>query len=59
MAAMFKAQTENWEETQEKMSQLVSPLADFISVVVLVLISTIISCITLFLDSEQRNAGIH
>lgn len=29
MAAMFKAQTENWEETQEKMSQLVSPLREF------------------------------
>ncbi|KAJ6619828.1 DWNN domain-containing protein [Mycena sp. CBHHK59/15] len=27
MAAMFQAQTANWEETQEKMSQLVSPLA--------------------------------
>lgn len=26
MAAMFQAQTANWEETQEKMSQLVSPL---------------------------------
>lgn len=25
MAAMFQAQTANWEETQEKMSQLVSP----------------------------------
>ena len=24
MAAMFQAQTANWEETQEKMSQLVS-----------------------------------
>ena len=59
MAAMFKAQTENWEETQEKMSQLVSPPVNFICVVVLVLMSTILSCITLFLDSEQRNAGIH
>ena len=27
MAAMFQAQSANWEETQEKMSQLVSPLA--------------------------------
>jgi protein MPE1 len=26
MAAMFQAQSANWEETQEKMSQLVSPL---------------------------------
>lgn len=26
MAAMFQAQTQNWEETQEKMSQLVDPL---------------------------------
>jgi protein MPE1 len=25
MAAMFQAQTANWEETQEKMSQLVLP----------------------------------
>ena len=25
VAAMFKAQTDVWEETQEKMSQLVSP----------------------------------
>lgn len=29
MAAMFQAQTQNWEETQEKMSQLVLPLAGF------------------------------
>ena len=29
MAAMFQAQTANWEETQEKMSQLVLPLAGF------------------------------
>lgn len=29
MAAMFQAQTANWEETQEKMSQLVSPLIGF------------------------------
>lgn len=29
MAAMFQAQTANWEETQEKMSQLVSPHAGF------------------------------
>lgn len=29
MAAMFQAQTQNWEETQEKMSQLVSPFAAF------------------------------
>lgn len=28
MAAMFQMQTANWEETQEKMSQLVSRLAD-------------------------------
>ncbi len=27
MAAMFQAQSANWEETQEKMSQWVSPLA--------------------------------
>ena len=27
MAAMFQAQSANWEETQEKMLQLVSPLA--------------------------------
>ena len=27
MAAMFQAQSANWEETQEKMSQLVSPFA--------------------------------
>lgn len=26
MAAMFQAQSANWEETQEKMSQLVSPI---------------------------------
>jgi hypothetical protein len=30
MAAMFKAQTANWEETQEKMTQLVSRLCGFI-----------------------------
>ncbi|KAF9563120.1 DWNN-domain-containing protein [Agrocybe pediades] len=29
MAAMFQAQTQNWEETQEKMSQLVSPSVAF------------------------------
>lgn len=29
MAAMFQAQTANWEETQEKMSQLVLSLAGF------------------------------
>lgn len=29
MAAMFQAQTANWEETQEKMSQSVSPLGGF------------------------------
>lgn len=29
MAAMFQAQSANWEETQEKMSQLVSPLGVF------------------------------
>lgn len=29
MAAMFQAQTANWEETQEKMSQLVLPLVGF------------------------------
>lgn len=29
MAAMFQMQSANWEETQEKMSQLVSRLADF------------------------------
>jgi protein MPE1 len=29
MAAMFQAQTANWEETQEKMSQLVSRLCAF------------------------------
>lgn len=31
MAAMFQAQTQNWEETQEKMSQLVSPFSAFYS----------------------------
>lgn len=30
MAAMFQAQTQNWEETQEKMSQLVSRLSGFL-----------------------------
>lgn len=30
MAAMFQAQTANWEETQEKMSQLVSRFSAFI-----------------------------
>ncbi|KAF5383655.1 hypothetical protein D9615_003664 [Tricholomella constricta] len=30
VAAMFQAQTANWEETQEKMSQLVSPYAGFL-----------------------------
>lgn len=30
MAAMFQQQTANWEETQEKMSQLVSRLAIFV-----------------------------
>jgi len=29
MAAMFQAQSQNWEETQEKMSQLVLPIAGF------------------------------
>jgi hypothetical protein len=29
MSAMFQAQTQNWEETQEKMSQLVLPIAGF------------------------------
>src|SRR5258708_3216506 len=30
MAAMFQAQTQNWEEAQEKMSQLVSTLCGFL-----------------------------
>ena len=30
MAAMFQMQSANWEETQEKMSQLVSRFADFL-----------------------------
>lgn len=34
MAAMFQAQTQNWEETQEKMSQLVSTLCGFILCIV-------------------------
>ncbi|KAH9840254.1 DWNN domain-containing protein [Rhodofomes roseus] len=34
MAAMFQAQTQNWEETQEKMSQLVSRLRGFLVSVV-------------------------
>ncbi|KZT71975.1 DWNN-domain-containing protein [Daedalea quercina L-15889] len=34
MAAMFQAQTQNWEETQEKMSQLVSRLCGFLVYVV-------------------------
>ena len=29
MAAMFQAQSANWEETQEKMSQFVAPLGVF------------------------------
>lgn len=29
MAAMFQAQTANWEETQEKMTQLVLPYTGF------------------------------
>jgi len=33
VAAMFQAQTANWEETQEKMSQLVLPHAAFVVVV--------------------------
>jgi protein MPE1 len=31
MAAIFSAQTQNWEETQEKMSQLVYPKRAFCS----------------------------
>ena len=39
MAAMFKAQTANWEETQEKMSQSVSAIrVDFFSIVDRILI---------------------
>lgn len=34
MAAMFQAQNANWEETQEKMTQLVLPLRVFVDVVV-------------------------
>ena len=30
VAAMFKAQTDVWEETQEKMSQSVHPFRDFV-----------------------------
>jgi hypothetical protein len=37
MAAMFQAQTQNWEETQEKMSQLVLPIAGFCLYVVQIL----------------------
>ena len=33
VAAMFQAQTANWEETQEKMSQLVLPRVGFVIVV--------------------------
>ncbi|KAI9459043.1 DWNN-domain-containing protein [Russula earlei] len=40
MAAMFQAQSANWEETQEKMSQLVSPLAFFSCQVVITRIYT-------------------
>jgi len=29
MAAMFQAQSQNWEEAQEKMSQFVLPIAGF------------------------------
>ena len=34
MAAMFQAQTANWEETQEKMSQFVSRFSALLSYVV-------------------------
>lgn len=34
MAAMFQAQSANWEETQEKMSQLVSPICGSLVLVV-------------------------
>jgi hypothetical protein len=45
MAAMFQAQTANWEETQEKMSQLVSPLAVLpVSFVVISLIHFFVVC---------------
>lgn len=33
MAAMFQAQSANWEETQEKMSQFVYPARAFVDVV--------------------------
>lgn len=45
MAAMFQAQTANWEETQEKMSQLVSRLCGFpVYVVHFVLMNVIFLC---------------
>lgn len=40
MAAMFQAQTANWEETQEKMSQLVSRLAILVLCSIYALMST-------------------
>ena len=41
MAAMFQAQTQNWEETQEKMSQLVNPSGFIYCIVVFYLMNTI------------------
>ncbi|KAH8093273.1 DWNN domain-containing protein [Cristinia sonorae] len=61
MAAMFQAQTANWEETQEKMSQLVSRLSAFLvyssSVILMNFVCTLrlpVCCIFFFAYSAQR-----
>ena len=55
MAAMFQAQSQNWEEAQEKMSQLVSPVMGFIvCVVVPCLMNICLFFLRLYTYSSQR-----
>ena len=58
MAAMFQAQTQNWEETQEKMSQLVLPLRVFIYVVVPSLMNNVCFSACLCYISTARSVSI-
>jgi len=47
MAAMFQAQTQNWEEAQEKMSQLVSTLCGFYLLYRRPLLMNIVCCLSI------------
>jgi protein MPE1 len=58
MAAMFQAQTANWEETQEKMSQLVSRLRAFCHSSRTSLMNVICFFLCPFIGRKQRCAHI-